>query len=407
MGMSASQARLLALEARQSNLEYQGQQINQERSILSQQCTDLYNSLLSMTVPTPPSTQDYTTVEYSGVQGTTTYKFDASDIKPGKDGGYNLTLGFTDYGNSLAKNNGYASVTSGRQEVKGNFISAGGTDPTTGEAVTITKDDLANLYVVDQNNNITPAQAGVDYAVDANGNVTLLGSANFFLANPQGQGVAYKGGDDTLRIEGEVAMTMEEYKATFDENTMITYNGYCDAIENSGLKDKNGEPYGPEDFMVYIKNGQPHFALATDARDNNTCLTYDYIANGAYTKNVTYENSKLTFDPSSGRITSIEIPNMENGEIVSWTTINVEAKTVTDNNAYNDAYAQYEYEQYLYDRKQQEINAKTEIIQQQDRNLELKLQRLDNERTQITTEIEAVEKVINDNIESTYKTFSG
>ncbi len=69
MGMSASQARLIQLEARQSNLEYQGQQINQERTILSQQCTDLYNSLLTMTVPTPPSTQDYTTVKYAGVDG--------------------------------------------------------------------------------------------------------------------------------------------------------------------------------------------------------------------------------------------------------------------------------------------------------------------------------------------------
>ncbi len=61
----------------------------------------------------------------------------------------------------------------------------------------------------------------------------------------------------------------------------------------------------------------------------------------------------------------------------------------------------------MYDKKQQEINAQTSIIQQEDRNLELKLQRLDNERTQITTEIEAVDKVINDNIEASYKTFSG
>ena len=56
---------------------------------------------------------------------------------------------------------------------------------------------------------------------------------------------------------------------------------------------------------------------------------------------------------------------------------------------------------------QSALNAKTEVIQQEDKNLELKLQRLDNERTQITTEIEAVEKVINDNIEASYKTFSG
>ena len=65
MGMSASQARLLSLQARQSNLEYQGQQINQARTVLSQQATSLYNSLLAMTVPTPPSTTDFQTIEYS------------------------------------------------------------------------------------------------------------------------------------------------------------------------------------------------------------------------------------------------------------------------------------------------------------------------------------------------------
>ena len=118
MGMSASQARLLSLQARQSNLEYQGQQINQERTILSQQATALYNSLLSMTVPTPPSTSDFTTVEYTGTLGTTKYTFDATDVKPGKDGGYNVTLGFTDYGHSLTRNNGYATTSSGKEEIK-------------------------------------------------------------------------------------------------------------------------------------------------------------------------------------------------------------------------------------------------------------------------------------------------
>ena len=86
MGMSASQARLLSLQARQSNLEYQGQQINQERTILSQQCTALYNSLLSMTVPTPPSTSDFTSIQYTGQNGATTYSFNASDVNPGSDG---------------------------------------------------------------------------------------------------------------------------------------------------------------------------------------------------------------------------------------------------------------------------------------------------------------------------------
>lgn len=67
--MSASQARLLSLTARQSNLEFEGQQINQQRTNLSNQSANYYNSLLTMTVPTPPSTDDYTTVKYSFVIG--------------------------------------------------------------------------------------------------------------------------------------------------------------------------------------------------------------------------------------------------------------------------------------------------------------------------------------------------
>ena len=85
MGMSASQARLLSLQARQSNLEYQGQQINQERTILSQQATALYNSLLSMTVPTPPATTDFQTIQYSGKLSATEYTFDANSVKPDGD----------------------------------------------------------------------------------------------------------------------------------------------------------------------------------------------------------------------------------------------------------------------------------------------------------------------------------
>ena len=90
MGMSASQARYLALIAQQSNLEYQGQQINQERTVLSQQVSDLYNTLLGMEVPTPPSTQDYSTIVYEGSMGAANYTFDTTNIKPGKKNKYTL-----------------------------------------------------------------------------------------------------------------------------------------------------------------------------------------------------------------------------------------------------------------------------------------------------------------------------
>ena len=52
-----------------------------------------------------------------------------------------------------------------------------------------------------------------------------------------------------------------------------------------------------------------------------------------------------------------------------------------------------------------DINAKTEKIQEQDRTLELRLKQLDTEQEALQTEMEAVKKVIDKNIESTFKTF--
>ena len=64
MGMSASQARFLSLTARKTNVEYEGQQINQQRTTLSNESSNYYSQLASMTVPTPPSSADYTKIAY-------------------------------------------------------------------------------------------------------------------------------------------------------------------------------------------------------------------------------------------------------------------------------------------------------------------------------------------------------
>ena len=69
MGMAASQARYLALTARKTNTEYEGQQINQARTALANQSANLFNRLLNMEVPNPPKTTDYTTVQYSYSDG--------------------------------------------------------------------------------------------------------------------------------------------------------------------------------------------------------------------------------------------------------------------------------------------------------------------------------------------------
>ena len=119
MGMSATQARYLNLIAQQSNLEYQGQQINQERTILSQQATALYNSLLAMDVPTPPSTQDYTTIQYSGTDGATT--FTLGTIKPSGEN-YNVEIQQTATGNAITANYGSSVVGHAGADMRGEFI---------------------------------------------------------------------------------------------------------------------------------------------------------------------------------------------------------------------------------------------------------------------------------------------
>ena len=80
--------------------------------------------------------------------------------------------------------------------------------------------------------------------------------------------------------------------------------------------------------------------------------------------------------------------------------------TETDDNAYNDAMNQYYYDKAIYDQKVEEVNAKIGVIQVQDKNLELKLKQLDTEENAISTEMDAVKKVISKNVESSFKTFN-
>ncbi len=65
MGMSASQIRYCLLVARKTDVEYQGQQINQQRTTLATQSSAYNTQMLTLTVPTPPSTEQYTITSYN------------------------------------------------------------------------------------------------------------------------------------------------------------------------------------------------------------------------------------------------------------------------------------------------------------------------------------------------------
>ena len=65
MGLAASQARFLGLTARKSNVEFQVQQINQQRTALSNEVMGLYEEYNRLEVPTPPIVSDYMKTTYT------------------------------------------------------------------------------------------------------------------------------------------------------------------------------------------------------------------------------------------------------------------------------------------------------------------------------------------------------
>ena len=124
------------------------------------------------------------------------------------------------------------------------------------------------------------------------------------------------------------------------------------------------------------------------------------IGSATETEEVKGVQARLEKD-ATGRYISITLMPSSDVELTYSLTTN----TTTDQAAYNDAMNQYEFDKYTYDQSIQEINAKIEIVQAEDRNLELRLKQLDTEQDAIQTEMDAVQKVIEKNTESTFKTF--
>ena len=131
--------------------------------------------------------------------------------------------------------------------------------------------------------------------------------------------------------------------------------------------------------------------------DDQPKLPY-YRADYVSTRIEKEEKAILETD-SKGRFVSVRL-----GDDTVKYTLNVE--TITDDVAYNDAMNQYYYENARYDKMVQDINAKTSVIQAEDRTLELRLKQLDTEQNALSNEMEAVQKVVKENVEKSFKTFS-
>ena len=369
MGMAASQARFLGLTARKTNTEYEGQQVNQQRTVLANESANYYNQLLGMSVPVPPAVADYTKTVYTFDDGALHNSISSMVAQPNGMYMVSYTTTWTNDFSAIST----APLLYTRVGTSGSYNYMVGAKTLREMDANATIDDLKTFR-------------------DTYNDEYLLGLSDTQLENllkeekeqiailNQKYGIPKKNSDGSIVTDSEGNPTYDsQWLIRYVKNTSTnTWSPYF--VDKKLLESSN---------MVYSDNGQAQSATRTYT-----------IGSAVETEEVKGVKARMEQD-STGRIINITLHPGEDDEV----TYAVSTTTTTDQAKYDDAMNQYEYDKAQYDQSIQEINAKIEIIQAQDKNLELRLKQLDTEQDAIQTEMDAVQKVIEKNTESSFKTF--
>ena len=416
MGMAASQARYLGLTARKTNVEYEGQQVNQARTALANQSANTFNELLALEVPTAPSTQDYTTLQYSYQDGTNTETIsDMSELLNDPDG-YNYSITHYHYSDVFTgiiskKTNPQVSFETKAEKSlvsKDNVKQDAATNEYTVNGQVVSKYDSSVQEQKDAYAKIVadyPSFASVDVNsvytyTDTDGKLTFttLTDLNKAVAGTADLG-AYKINDNVPAYVGNNEVhpydsTDSDQKAALDQIKKQFPAENIASSDNIYTWTSGGKTYFAtlEDLQATAKSA-PDPSKPTENQNKLTMFNAENVS----TKIEQKQRAFVQLD-DTGRPQSIRYED-------TTATYTLKTETKTDENAYNDAMNQYNYDMQVYEKKIADINAKTEKIQEQDRTLELRLRQLDTEQEALQTEMESVKKVIDKNIESTYKTF--
>lgn len=103
MGMAASSLRFAQLTARKNQVEFEGQQINQQRLTLSQKSSAIYNDMLTKQVPTAPDPSQFTKIVYKFNNGGGTSSIINLAKKTSGAYNYNITYKRPKTTNTLSK----------------------------------------------------------------------------------------------------------------------------------------------------------------------------------------------------------------------------------------------------------------------------------------------------------------
>ena len=417
MGMAASQARYLGLAARKTNCEYQGQQINQARTSLGNQSAELWNQMLGLSVPTAPNTTDYTKTQYSFSDGQNDFEI-TSMVPTDEQEGYNYAVKYKYYQEEVK---GIENINTNPQ-VQATFANT----QTTGRALVIGTPstlDGANVTMAAVTDPVALQQllrAGV---------ITTLTDEVYSITNTTTGAVEYGLGDVPTADDNNLttyAMNISNYKVG---NASASIANLSDASVTTALRkiaeDNPGSdiataitsslaPGGTNSIYTYTKNGTTYYASQSELMstilsststgvqslvDNQSPMN-QYYTSTVKTEKVVSDYAMMDDASGTGRFTSIKLQDYSS-------EFQLNTETTSNDEAYQNALSQYYYDTQQYEKTLADINAKTELIQNEDRTLELRLKQLDTEHNALQTEMEAVKKIITKNVEDTFKTFGG
>ena len=415
MGMAASQARYLGLTARKTNVEYEGQQINQARTALANQSANTFNELLALEVPTAPSSQDYTTLQYSYQDGTYGETItDMTEITDDPNYNYLIThYHYSDVYTGIQNNLSNPQVVLGTASVEKGINQTDIVYDPDEDTYTIAGNQAQNYDALIEEQRTNFERICEDYPnlknedpadifvyTDENGNMTFTTRTQLDNALA-GQGAAnsYSVQSDVPTYVGNCEVSA--YDPT-DPEQQAAYEQICKEFPNEGFATSDSIYTWEYQGRRYFSSLEDLTASAISAPDSakpteNQSKLVTYYAENVETKIERTQRAFVDLD-ESGRPQSIRFED-------STATFALKTESITDDVAYEDAMNQYNYDMQVYEKKIADINAKTEKIQEEDRTLELRLRQLDTEQEALQTEMEAVQKVIEKNIESTFKTF--
>ena len=401
MGMAASQARFLGLTARKSNVEYQGQQVNQQRTSLANESAGMYNQMMELEVPVPPTENDY----YK-----TVYTLENSELN-GSDATYSI-LNYSKANDGTGEYNVALEVEREERKAKAERYKWN----------SVTHSDAANtdgFYSAKINMQREGLNKTFDLICEYKKNDGKVDFSSIEYTNYVK--------DDQL-TNRELARNKIYALPPMRDDALAVTNGGVDT-EKAAYLEGFEEAYALDNTIKYVyqdDDGKMHYLSQTDLEEilnvnadgtmltNDNNVDNDRLESGAivaftdtYTKPTTYvQNVRATLEEAqSGRLTSIKIASKSEYGELSGQDCALSMTRELDEEAHKQAYNDYEYEKYLYEKAISDINAQTEKIQAKDQSLELKIQQLDTEQNAIQTEMDSVTKVIEDNVEKTFNIF--